>query len=81
MLDYRQKWNELRKSDRPFAIVVMAHLNMLETKNNHEQRLKRKIELTQKLYGKGYSTEKIFALFRFIDWLMVLPKVADKKIK
>lgn len=51
----------------------MAHLNMLETKNNHEQRLNRKIELTQKLYGMGYSEDKIFALFRFIDWLMVLP--------
>ena len=73
LLDYREKKNELRESDNPFAIVVMAHLNMLETKNNHEQRLNRKIELTQKLYGMGYSENKIFALFRFIDWLMVLP--------
>ena len=73
MLGYHDKWKELETSDNPFAVVVMAHLNMLETKNNHEQRLNRKIELTQKLYGKGYSEDKVFALFRFIDWLMVLP--------
>ncbi|ETR66167.1 MAG: hypothetical protein OMM_13155 [Candidatus Magnetoglobus multicellularis str. Araruama] len=73
LLDYHDKWEELETSDNPFAVVVIAHLNMLETKNNHEQRLNRKIELTQKLYGMGYSEEKVFALFRFIDWLMVLP--------
>ncbi|ETR65278.1 MAG: hypothetical protein OMM_14509, partial [Candidatus Magnetoglobus multicellularis str. Araruama] len=70
LLDYHDKWEELETSDNPFAVVVIAHLNMLETKNNHEQRLNRKIELTQKLYGMGYSEEKVFALFRFIDWLM-----------
>ncbi|ETR67916.1 MAG: hypothetical protein OMM_04874 [Candidatus Magnetoglobus multicellularis str. Araruama] len=73
LLDYHDKWKDLETSDNPFAVVVMAHLNMLETKNNHEQRLNRKIEMTQKLYGMGYSEDKIFALFRFIDWLMVLP--------
>ena len=72
-MDYHDKWDELEASDNPFAVVVMAHLNMLETKNSHEQRLTRKIELIQNLYGKGYSEEKVFALFRFIDWLMVLP--------
>ena len=73
LLDYKDQWEKLEASDNPFAVVVMAHLKMLETKNDHKKRLISKVELTQMLYDKGYSKEKVFALYRFIDWLMVLP--------
>ena len=74
LLDYQNKWNELEKSDNPFAVVVMTHLKMLETKTNKPERLNWKIELTKNLYGRGYAQEQIFALFRFIDWLLILPR-------
>jgi len=74
LLDYQNIWNELEKSDNPFAVVVMTHLKMLETKNNKLQRLDWKIGLTKNLYGKGYTQEQIFALFTFIDWLLILPR-------
>jgi len=48
-LDYRKKWNALEKSDNPFAIVVMTHLKMLETKKDKLQRLDWKIELRNAL--------------------------------
>lgn len=74
LLDFYDRWNELEKSDNPFAIVVMAHLKMLETKKDYEKRLYWKIELTKRLYARGYTEEKVHALFKFIDWIMVLPR-------
>jgi hypothetical protein len=73
LLDYKKNWEELEKSDNPFAVVVMTHLKMLETKNDKLQRLDWKIDLTKNLYGKGCTQEQIFALFTFIDWLLILP--------
>jgi predicted DNA-binding protein (MmcQ/YjbR family) len=74
LLDYKDRWEELKNSDNPFAIVVMAHLKMLETKKNYVDRLYWKLEISKMLYVKGYSEDKILALLRFIDWIMVLPK-------
>ncbi len=31
------------------------------------------------LYGRGYSRTDILELFRFIDWLLILPKDLDKQ--
>ena len=74
LMDYLDRFQELEVSDNPFAIVVMAHLKMLETKNDYEKRLHWKIELTKMLYARGYTDEKVYALFKFIDWIMVLPR-------
>ena len=30
------------------------------------------------LYEKGYNNEEIFNLYRFIDWIMLLPKECDE---
>ena len=74
LLDYKDRWDELEKSTNPFAIVVMAHLKMLETKGNHDNRLHWKIELTRMMHNKRFSPEKGYALFQFIDWIMMLPR-------
>jgi len=39
LLDYKDRWDDLAKSSNPFAIVVMTHLKMLETKGDHDNRL------------------------------------------
>ena len=74
LLDYQDRFKELESSDNPFAIVVMAHLKMLETKNDYEKRLHWKVELTKMLYARGYNEGKVHALFKFIYWIMVLPR-------
>ena len=43
LLDYKNQWEKLEQSDNPFAIVVMAHLKMLETRKDFEKRLHWKI--------------------------------------
>lgn len=70
LLDYGNHWSTLESSDNPFAVVVMAHLKSLETHGNPETRLEWKLRIAELLYSKGYSTDSIFLLIQFIDWLM-----------
>ena len=74
LLDYAQQWNQLEASSNPFATVVMAHIKAKETRQDNEVRKRWKLYLTKRLYEKGYQKEDIIKLFRFIDWVMKLPK-------
>ncbi len=58
----------------PFALVIMAHLKTKATRGAAEERLAWKIHLIRKLYERGYEREDVQELFRFIDWLLVLPE-------
>ncbi len=64
----------VRESTNPFSVVVMAHLKTKATHRNPESRLHWKLSLTRRLFERGYSREDILGLFRFLDWVMVLPK-------
>jgi predicted DNA-binding ribbon-helix-helix protein len=74
LLDYRHPWPELEQSRNPFAAVVMAHLKTQETKGKATQRKTWKLTLVKRLYDLGYSRSEILNLFKFIDWIMILPK-------
>jgi len=74
LLDYREQWEELERNDNPFAVVVMAHLRLLETRRDARKRLEWKLILTKMLYDRGYIERDVIELFRFLDWLMFLPK-------
>jgi len=74
ILEYRERWEELEKSDNPFAVVVMAHLKTTETKGSAGTRRQWKLSLTKSLYRRGFEKQDIINLYRFIDWIMVLPK-------
>jgi len=72
--DYRNKWAKLEKSRNPFSIVVRTHLKGLETMRSPKQRLRWKIDLCKALYEAKYSKKDIMELFRFMDWVLVLPE-------
>ncbi len=74
LLDYQNHWPELEQSRNPFAAVVMAHLKTQETKGKAIQRKTWKLTLVKRLYDLGYSRSEILNLFKFIDWIMILPK-------
>jgi hypothetical protein len=74
LLDYQQNWQELEESRNPFATVVMAHLKAQETRGQQQERKTWKLSLTRRLYERGYQRQQIIDLFRFIDWVMALPK-------
>jgi Domain of unknown function (DUF4351) len=75
LLDYRERWDELEQSRNPFAIVVMAHLKIQETKKNLAKRKEWKFWLVRRLYELGYNRQDVLNLFKFIDWAMILPDV------
>ena len=78
LLDYRDQWTVLEASSNPFAVVVMAHLKAQETKKDSQNRKEWKLQLIRGLYERGYNREDIANLFRFIDWIMILPEGLDR---
>jgi Domain of unknown function (DUF4351) len=79
LLDWRDRITELEASDNPFAIVVLAHLKVIETKGRVEQRKAWKFRLTKALYEKGYERQQILDLYRFLDWVMILPEAIERE--
>jgi len=72
--DYRDKKPELEASDNPFAIVILAQLAVLETRQDPYSRLQVKVKLTRKLYERGWSKKQVLDFYIFIDWLLTLPR-------
>ncbi len=71
--EYNERWAELEQDPNPFALVVMAHLKTKATRGDAAERLAWKVRLVRQLYERGYEREEVLELFRFIDWLLVLP--------
>jgi hypothetical protein len=72
LLDYNDV-TTLENNPNPFAIVVMAHLKVLETRHAPHERFEWKWHLTMALYERGYEKQDVLHLFQFIDWIMTLP--------
>ncbi len=73
LLDYTDNWAELEASDNPFATVVMAHLKTQQTIKQLQDRKRWKFSLIRRLYDFGMPEKDIRNLYRFIDWVMILP--------
>ena len=59
----------------------MAHLKTKATRGNASERLAWKVKLVRHLYERGNEREDVLDLFRFIDWLLVLPKEMTKSFR
>lgn len=81
LMDYAKDWALLEKSANPFAVVVMAHLKAMETKNKPLHRFRWKLELLKGLYQRGHDAEFRRQLIRFIDWVMMLPVELENKLE
>ncbi|MBE9052956.1 DUF4351 domain-containing protein [Nostocales cyanobacterium LEGE 11386] len=79
LLDYENRFHELEKNDNPFATVVMAHLKTQQTRSSSEQRKIWKFSLIRRLYDLGLQEQDIRNLYRFIDWVMILPKALENQ--
>ncbi|MDZ8079095.1 MAG: hypothetical protein RMX35_08330 [Nostoc sp. DcaGUA01] len=55
-------------------MTTPADFKAKETRLDNQGRKRSKIDLTKRLYEKGYQREDIINLFRFIDWVMRLPE-------
>lgn len=79
LIDYLEV--ELEKSANPFAIVTLAHLQAKKTKHQTEDRYKEKRRLIYKLYEHGFDKQRVIDLFRFVDWVLRLPKALDDQLR
>jgi hypothetical protein len=77
LLDYQNRWTELEASENPFATVVMAHLKTQQTRQQPQERKTWKFSLIRRLYDLGLQEQDIRNLYRFIDWVMILPKALE----
>jgi hypothetical protein len=57
----------------------MAHLKTRATANDPENRYRWKMQLVRRLYQRGYQRKDILELFRFIDWVLILPPGLEKQ--
>jgi len=77
LLDYQNRWTELEASDNVFATVIMAHLKTQQTTKKLGERKNWKFSLIRRLYEQGLTERDIRNLYRFIDWVMILPKALE----
>jgi hypothetical protein len=80
IIDYKDKIEELEKSDNPMAMVVLAQIKSYEAKKSDNQRKYNiKLNLFRECFKRGYSKDQIRGLVKFIDWVINLPtKYQDK---
>lgn len=57
----------------------MAHLKMRETKGDNPSRKMWKMRLVRGLHESGYNKTDILNVYRFIDWILNLPKPLEKE--
>jgi 3-methyladenine DNA glycosylase Mpg len=72
-MDYVDKIEELERSNNRFAPIILAQL-AANRSEDPEAKLVTKIALTRSLYKRGFAREDVISLYRFIDWVLNLPK-------
>ncbi|MEK7727730.1 MAG: hypothetical protein AAB354_04910 [candidate division KSB1 bacterium] len=80
LIDYRARWPELEASEHPFALVTRAFLKTLEVEGNAQETYSWKKTFLLALYHLGLSREAVRTLYKFVDWIMRLPKEMNEAL-
>ena len=72
---------ELLASENPFALALLAVKYLNLSKNEDELRYDFKSKLYELALERGYTSKQIFALLRFIDFLLILPGDLETKFR
>ncbi len=78
LIDYRREEAALEQSANPFAVVILAQLKVLETRNAPSTRWQWKLRLVKRLYDRGLTREQVRQLFRVLDWMLALPSELER---
>jgi hypothetical protein len=81
LLDHARDLAALEASENPFAAIVLAHLQALETRGDMTSRRHWKLRLVKGLYRGHWSKDDVRELFRLIDWIMTLPDEMDERFR
>jgi hypothetical protein len=64
----------LARDQNPFAVVTRVQLAKLRSERDPDRRYSFRMELTRELYDREYTKEQVIRLYRFIDYVLTLPK-------
>ncbi len=78
VIDYRGK--DLDITLNPFGLVVQAYLKTLESEGNVTERYRWKKQFLLRLYDLGFGRETLYAIYRFIEWIMELPDELEDQL-
>ncbi len=67
LLDWKERRAELEASTNPFALVVAAHLAVLETRPDQPARLVLALRLVRLLLQRGFTQEQLDGLFPLLE--------------
>lgn len=74
LLDFEDQEEELAQNPNPFAVVTRVQLAKLRSERDPDQRYSFRMALTKELYDREYTKEQVIRLYRFIDYILTLPK-------
>jgi len=74
LLDWKERRAELEASTNPFALVVAAHLAVLETRPDQPARLALALRLVRLLLQRGFSQGETDGLYRLLEAMMTMSK-------
>lgn len=80
LIDYRARWAELEASTQPFALATRAFLKTLEVEGDAQETYRWKKVFLLELYRLGMLRETVRKLYKFIDWIMRLPKEMETQL-
>lgn len=81
LLDLLASKDDLEKSQNPAAMLVLANWAAQQTGSDAAERYRWKRQLMRSAYEKGFRREDILELYRFIDWLLQLPKGLEESFR
>lgn len=79
LLDFEAQRDRLERSPNLLAMVVLAHLDTLRSRQAPGERLASKVALVKRLMDRGLSARTVRQLFRLIDWMMDLPEPLEDR--
>jgi len=77
---WSNRFAELEANPNPFAVIILAQLIAHNT-TDKQLLFEGKFRLIRQLYQRGYDRQDILELFRFIDWMLLLPKELELQLK
>ena len=78
LLDFRERREELERSDNPFAMVVLAHLDAMATRRNARKRRELKEHLTVQVMERPLGQDVKVDVWRFLQLVMPLPEDLER---
>ena len=74
LLELAQRAELLQEPRSPAAIIILAHVQALETHGNMNLRLEHKWQLLREMYQRGWGKQEFQGVYRVLDWFLQLPK-------